>query len=768
MSAYYLAIAVIDLVILLFTALLSFNNSIMNKRQRAGFAAVSALSGFIVIIEWLVYFLDGNIAVPLGMQYFVNGALFVPAIFVPILMGMALSTDKLYKYMMIGAGVVDVVMVIAIFTHKLFYFDADYSYHRGPLYWLYIAAIFVGIVYLLYEMFCMITMFQNKNKAALVILILFLLAALIFNILFTNIHMTWTCVSLVILMLYGYYNEFWEQIDILTGLLSQSSFIRQTEKIKGELSVIIFDVDDFKQVNDDFGHAAGDRVLAEVAGCILNVYKKYGMAFRTGGDEFCVVYRGPEDLQKNLGTELCRQLEEKREKIPYLPYVSFGSAKFENGKDVKKSLLEADASMYLYKARRKNNNVAEGLTLPGLDELAGEYSLEELSEMALENREFEVWYQPKYSAQSLLLAGAEALVRWRHDGKLIPPGAFIAAFERTGFIQKLDEYVFEAVCAKQKEWETLGMGPVPISVNLSRISVCQNGIAERYRQIVNAAGISPDIVPIEITETAAVNSMLVRNNADDLIREGFQLHMDDFGTGYSSLASLNTLDFSVVKIDKSIIDYIGNPGTENLIRHIISFAQESGMQVVAEGVENISQVDFLQTANCDQLQGFYFSKPVECEEFEQLLRESDQVFVKTDTAEGFEILEKRDLMDIISSRAFNEKMAGSILGAVAIYIVKDNKAELIAANDPFFKLFDKDFDYLKNRQARNVSALVVSDDRNRFDAMFDRAMSGSSEIVTERIRFADQKDSWDTYVSCFFLYRSSSGSEFFVTIKPAE
>ena len=182
-------------------------------------------------------------------------------------------------------------------------------------------------------------------------------------------------------------------------------------------------------------------------------------------------------------------------------------------------------------------------------------------------------------------------------------------------IRYLDEYVFRMVCTQQKEWLEQGRTVIPISVNLSRASLYFQNVVERYQRIADEVGIEPAYVPIEITETAALDDKSIRQLADHFYEAGFPLHIDDFGAGYSSFATLNIMHFDTLKLDKSLIDYIGNYGGDRLLEHTIALAKELGMHVTAEGVENANQVAFLQKLNCDSIQGFYYSKPLPLREF---------------------------------------------------------------------------------------------------------------------------------------------------------
>ena len=181
--------------------------------------------------------------------------------------------------------------------------------------------------------------------------------------------------------------------------------------------------------------------------------------------------------------------------------------------------------------------------------------------------------------------------------------------------------MFKKVCLYQKERQDAGKKIVPVSVNLSRGSLFRKDFVKNYIKTANKIGITPSLVPIEITESIALKSISFKAFAEALINEGFSLHMDDFGTGYSSLASLQILRFDMIKLDKSLIDFIGTPGGESLIKHTIAFAKESGMSVTAEGVETKAQLEFLQKIGCDYIQGYFFSPPVSKDDFEKLLEE---------------------------------------------------------------------------------------------------------------------------------------------------
>ncbi len=231
-----------------------------------------------------------------------------------------------------------------------------------------------------------------------------------------------------------------------------------------------------------------------------------------------------------------------------------------------------------------------------------------------------MWYQPKYSAAEGKIVGSEALVRWRkEDGSMVSPGEFIPLFEHNGMIVKLDEYMFRAVCRQQKKWLEEGKVVYPVSINISRASLYFLDVHKRYQSIMQEYQIEPEYIQLEVTETV----MEEKKNIYELLNKfrgmGIKILMDDFGTGYSSLATLSMQCFDTLKLDKTLIDHIGTKEGETMLYHIIRMGQQIGLHITAEGVESETQVKFLQTMNCNDIQGFYFSRPVPQKEYEQMI-----------------------------------------------------------------------------------------------------------------------------------------------------
>ena len=244
---------------------------------------------------------------------------------------------------------------------------------------------------------------------------------------------------------------------------------------------------------------------------------------------------------------------------------------------------------------------------------------------SLKNNEFEVWYQPKYDMKTNEICGAEALIRWREkDGQLISPAKFIPVFENSGQILQLDEVVIETTFKDIKEMDNLGLPVKPISINLSRMHVEHIGIVDKIRDLMKKYEVNPSYISFEITESALIkNNYLINKIVLKLQEIGFQVDIDDYGVGSSTLNSIYSSNFDTLKLDKSFVDNIGDLKMDIIIKSTINMANELGMKIVAEGVENKNQVEFLINNNCSIAQGYYYSKPLDKLSYFELLKKKD-------------------------------------------------------------------------------------------------------------------------------------------------
>ena len=406
--------------------------------------------------------------------------------------------------------------------------------------------------------------------------------------------------------------------DVLTGEANYEAFKRDFKRMRNKDGILIAcDIVEFKLINRYFGARKGDEVIRELGRMFAKKDGTNKIAARVSDDQFIFFFPG---IAVEEAGAVCQKLNEQiLEKLrmiyAYQSKPVFGYCASDSSVTIErlrgrvmfaKSLAKMERTLYHAYDEQAAIELTDTVLL--LDEF----------DRTLENSGIEAWYQPKYDVRRKCVGGAEALVRWRgKDGRVISPGRFIPLLEERGKIVQLDEYVFEKVCLQQKKWLEAGMPMIPVSVNISRGSLLVPDIVHRYQQILERAGIGQDCVYLEITEES------VGADAVKVIREfrqaGFYMLMDDFGRGNSNLANLRRDLFQGVKFDKTLIDLIDSEEEETVLRSTMEMVRNMGMQIVAEGVEKQEQVDFLEKLGCDEIQGYFYYRPMEAEAFARLL-----------------------------------------------------------------------------------------------------------------------------------------------------
>lgn len=410
--------------------------------------------------------------------------------------------------------------------------------------------------------------------------------------------------------------------DPITNGNNYFKFKEKVIECDKEGAIISMDIHSFKIINSICGTARGDDVIKAIWESI-----RFGIDTRKGefaahinADQYIIfipTLNNDDIIARLKNITLALMVISVDLDVPQLqPY--FGVSFWNPSKKIEQVYSESVTAKHNAKYSQQRNY--DFFSIEDTKRLVREKEMMDSFEESLAKKEFKIWLQPKYTPRSKKLEGAEALVRWvKSDGTIIPPKDFISLFERNNMIRNLDQYVFRNVCMLQKKWLDEGKQIVPISVNLSRVSLYYKNVAEQYKKITEIIGIDPKYVPIEITETAAITNDDVSNLAESFHKNGFSLIMDDFGSGYSSLGSLNLMHFDTIKLDKSLIDYIGNYNGNRLIEHTISLAKELGIKITAEGVETEKQVQFLKIIGCDNIQGFFYSKPICAEDYAPIL-----------------------------------------------------------------------------------------------------------------------------------------------------
>ena len=420
--------------------------------------------------------------------------------------------------------------------------------------------------------------------------------------------------------------------DDLTGLPNRLLFNYQLPKALARaqrdgtsVGVLFLDLDRFKIINDTLGHDAGDLVLRQIAGHLRSCVRETDTLARVGGDEFTVLVEQLPDTQY-LGAIAEKLLTAMASPLAiggnvYQLSGSIGIAVYpEDGADGASLLKNADIAMYGAKASGRNNYqyYSSDINAHSLERLALENELRQ----AVARREFEVHYQPKVDISTGRIAGAEALVRWRHPQRgMLLPGEFIFVAEEVGLISSIGSFVLDTVCADIATWRDAGLPPMRVAINLSAQQFADSRLIDNLNQVLEQTGCDPQLLEFEITESVVMTSPGKALQLLEQIKNyGITLAIDDFGTGHSSLAYLKRFPVDSVKIDCTFVrDIAKDPNDVAIIKAIIALGHSLDLKVVAEGVESITQLEILRRYQCDEFQGFLFSEAVPSAKIASLL-----------------------------------------------------------------------------------------------------------------------------------------------------
>ncbi len=414
--------------------------------------------------------------------------------------------------------------------------------------------------------------------------------------------------------------------DNLTGLPNRRMFgerfgaaIEAAGRRQAPMAALFVDLDRFKQINDTQGHSAGDAVLREVArrlsGCIRSGEGEADVVARLGGDEFAVL------ITEVAHPQQVQSVAERVLAVMRKPFMVAGRENFisasvgiarypEDGADIDNLLRNADAAMYSVKAKGRNAIAAYRPELNMADRKRWE--LEQALHKALEKDELVLHYQPQIDVRSGLVPGVEALMRWKHAGRLIAPGDFIPIAEETGLIVPFGEWALTTAARQAARWIRDGLDPVRIAVNIPGSHFQRPGFVGMVRKVLEDTALPGHLIELEITETMLMTDIAATlATLKELNLLNVRLSIDDFGTGYSSLSYLKRFDIGQLKIDRSFVNDL-KPGSDNeaITAAIIAMASALNLEVVAEGVETREQMLLLQKRGCPLMQGYYFSRPL--------------------------------------------------------------------------------------------------------------------------------------------------------------
>jgi len=421
--------------------------------------------------------------------------------------------------------------------------------------------------------------------------------------------------------------------DSATGLASRSlfldrlehAFIRSNRSKQSEIAVLFIDFDDFKMINDNFGHQAGDDILRVAAQRMQTQLRSSDTLARIGGDEFAILLEDLEDetltmtVSQRILDVMNKPIETAKKSI--IASISIGiSLKDEKVNTFEDLLRNADHAMYHAKSKGKNNIQVYEASLHR-SVLSARKILQELKIAIKENQLF-FYYQPIVDLKSNRIVGFEALLRWQHPKRgLITPEEFIHIAEQNDLIRQIDSQLFDSVAKQLVHWKTLSQGHFYISINISSQRFVDSRLIDEIKTIIKKYQLPKNSIVVELTEHILMKNIAkARNLFYQLKRLGIKISLDDFGTGYSSLSYLHQLPFDVIKIDRSFVSHISSQITEHpIISIIVSLAKTLNINIIAEGIESAQQMNQLKAMDCDFGQGYYLANPMPAKSTDKLI-----------------------------------------------------------------------------------------------------------------------------------------------------
>lgn len=390
---------------------------------------------------------------------------------------------------------------------------------------------------------------------------------------------------------------------------------------KKRVGIISIDLDRFKNINDSLGHEIGDKFLKEIARRLESCLEDMTITGRFGGDAFIIILP---DIQKKseIIAAIDKIIHEIAQPVMYdqvelVVTASIGVSVFPDDGDTPEVLIR-NADTAMHKAKDVGRNNYQFFTAIMNTYASERLMLENGLRRAVERKEFVLFYQPQLDAKTGQVIGAEALIRWLHPmKKVVSPLEFIPLAEETGLIIPIGEWVLMEACRQHRHWIEMGLPPIPISVNISAVQFHDKDFLEMLAAVIKMSGIEPGYLDLEVTESVVMSQPeFVIKQLERIKTMGIKLSLDDFGTGFSSLSYLRYFPLDRLKIDKSFIrDLMAEPINQAIIESIIALGRNLKIKTIAEGVETAEELHYVQKLQCDEIQGYYYSKPLSSSDF---------------------------------------------------------------------------------------------------------------------------------------------------------
>lgn len=415
--------------------------------------------------------------------------------------------------------------------------------------------------------------------------------------------------------------------DLLTNALNRNAFMDVLSQFRpgqyASAGIIYIDINGMKEINDFYGHHQGDKILITTVAKVFNLFKPDEL-FRIGGDEFVIITYDLTETDFYEKFNLLRNIFCEKTNLPFS--IATGSCWVKSPSDLNSLLQQADSAMYTDKKKFYYGKEKTSRYRHNLDDILNLANYSALQE-ALTAGQFCIYFQPKISLDTEEFIGSEALIRYINQaGEIIAPNNFIPILEEARLIKMLDLYVFEEVCKQINIWKERKLRVKPVSINLSRSTLSYHFLADQLLALITKHNIDISLLELEVTETAEVDNQLVFSQALEKLKEyGFSISIDDFGVRNASLSLFTTINFDILKLDRSLVKTLAqNQKTRILIRSLAVICSDLGIKLIAEGVETLEQLDILKELRCNEVQGYLFSKPLPLNDFEnkylQILR----------------------------------------------------------------------------------------------------------------------------------------------------
>lgn len=518
-----------------------------------------------------------------------------------------------------------------------------------------------------------------------------------------------------------------QQRDVLTGLQSAAAFQKNVEnRLKDSqesYGLVMIDIEHFKLFNDWYGTKQGDKLLVYIGEKVEEKCRAYhGIASRYGGDEFVMLLPRCACEEAEIEKEIIDWMQNYQKDIKFMPTAGI----YLIDEDISATLMCDRAAMALHSVKG-NYSKRAALYRPSMKQkLENEQEVLSGVKSGLSGSEFEVYYQPQCSARTHRIIGAEALVRWNHPRKgMVAPNEFIPLLEASGFVSKLDYYVWESVCSFLQRRKKAGKQLVPVSVNVSRIDIYQYPIADVFASLCRKYDLEPAFLEIEITESAYTENFdQLIQTVSQLRANGFTVLMDDFGSGYSSLNMLKDIEVDVLKLDMKFLDLNENSLLKgsSILESMIQMGKWLGLRLIAEGVETAEQLDKLLNLDCEYMQGYYFYRPMPQSDFESLLNQENLIDVRGIRAKRLPTI---NLEDLFHKDITSEAMLNNILGGIALYELKgEDQFTIKMVNDKYYRMTGCNAVDLMERSEHIINQ-VHKDDLAIFKKIFADAETSS-------------------------------------------